>query len=161
MEGLKLPVNERKTRCLRCPEDMFDFLGYRVGRIHRPTGKGSYTGIRPTKASVQSICRKVSELTTPRYGPLSPDHGGTLNRTSRWANYFSPGMSARPHSAVNQHASGLRMALSKAQVRSGSYVARRTRAGRVRLVHLTGRQSSEREGISLRKPGCVEISLSV
>ncbi len=45
MAGLKLPVNERKTRCLRCPEDKFDFLGYRIGRIHRPTGKGSYIDI--------------------------------------------------------------------------------------------------------------------
>ena len=27
--GLKLAVNERKTRCLRCPEEAFEFLGYR------------------------------------------------------------------------------------------------------------------------------------
>ena len=32
MNGLKLPVNEEKTRCLRCPEEAFEFLGYRIGR---------------------------------------------------------------------------------------------------------------------------------
>ena len=58
MAGLKLAINERKTRCLRSPEEAFEFLGYRIGRIHRPTGKGSYIGTRPGKASVQSICRR-------------------------------------------------------------------------------------------------------
>ena len=61
MDGLKLPVNERKTRCLRCPEEPMEFLGYRIGRNYRPTGKGAYLGTRPSQASVQSICRKISE----------------------------------------------------------------------------------------------------
>ena len=39
MAGLKLPVNERKTRCLRCPDEAFEFLGYRIGRNYRPTGE--------------------------------------------------------------------------------------------------------------------------
>ncbi len=68
MAGLKLPVNDRKTRCLRCPEEAFEFLGYRIGRNYRPTGKGSYIGTQPSKASVQSICRRISEMTTPRHG---------------------------------------------------------------------------------------------
>lgn len=46
MEGLKLPINEEKTRCLRCPEEAFEFLGYRIGRNYRPHGKGSYIGTR-------------------------------------------------------------------------------------------------------------------
>ena len=37
--GLKLTVNERKTRCLRCPEEPLEFLGYRIGRNYRPYGK--------------------------------------------------------------------------------------------------------------------------
>ena len=39
MEVLKLPVNERKTRCLRCPEEPMEFLGYRIGRNYRPDGE--------------------------------------------------------------------------------------------------------------------------
>ena len=49
--GLKLTVNERKTRCLRCPEEPLEFLGYRIGRNYRPYGKGAYIGTRPGKAS--------------------------------------------------------------------------------------------------------------
>ena len=40
MEELKLEVNERKTRCLRCPEESLEFLGYRIGRNYRPKGEG-------------------------------------------------------------------------------------------------------------------------
>ena len=40
MDGLKLTVNTQKTRCLRCPEESFEFLGYRIGRSYRPHGKG-------------------------------------------------------------------------------------------------------------------------
>ena len=53
MGGLKLTVNEQKTRCLRCPEEPIEFLGYRIGRNYRPHGKGAYIGTRPGKASVQ------------------------------------------------------------------------------------------------------------
>ena len=44
MAGLKLPVNEGKTRCLRCPEEPLEFLGYRIGRNYRPHGKAAYIG---------------------------------------------------------------------------------------------------------------------
>ncbi len=106
MAGLKLPINERKTRCLRCPEDAFEFLGYRIGRIHRPTGKGSYTGTRPTKASVRGICRRISAMTTRRHCWQSPEVVvERLNRTmTGWANYFSLGHVSPAYSAVNRHA---------------------------------------------------------
>ena len=68
MQVLKLPINARKTRCLRCPEEPMEFPGYRLGRNYRPTGQGAYIGSRPSKASVQSICRKISEWTSPRNG---------------------------------------------------------------------------------------------
>ena len=41
MASLRLPVNERKTRCLRCPEAPLEFLGYRIGRTYRPNREGS------------------------------------------------------------------------------------------------------------------------
>ena len=40
MGGLKLTVNEQKTRCLRCPEEPIEFLGYRIGRNYRPRREG-------------------------------------------------------------------------------------------------------------------------
>ena len=39
MEQLKLPVNAQKTRCLRCPEEPLEFLGYRIGWNYRPMGR--------------------------------------------------------------------------------------------------------------------------
>ena len=47
MEKLKLEVNERKTRCLRCPQEEMEFLGYRIGRNYRRTGKGATLGPDP------------------------------------------------------------------------------------------------------------------
>ena len=50
--------------CARCGEDLTDTAC---------TGQGTGGGVeatRPSKASVQGICRKMSELTRPRYGYL-------------------------------------------------------------------------------------------
>ena len=52
-----------KTRCLRCPEESLEFLGYRIGWNYRPTDGSRYIGTRPSKASVQSICRRISGQT--------------------------------------------------------------------------------------------------
>ena len=102
----ELRINEQKTRCLRCPEESFEFLGYRIGRNYRPNGKGAYIGTRPSKASVQGICRKMSELTRPRYGYLPV--GEIVNRLNRamsgWANYFHLGQVAPAYKAVDKHA---------------------------------------------------------
>ena len=143
--GLKLAVNERKTRCLRCPQEAFEFLGYRIGRFHRLTGKRSYIGTRPGKASVQSICRKISEMTTRHYGLLASEVVvERLNRTiTGWANYFSLGHVSPAYRAVNQHAVGrLRQWLcQKHKVKTGKSV--RFSDQRLQdvygLVHLTRR----------------------
>ena len=126
MDGLKLPINERKTRCLRCPEEAFEFLGYRIGRNYRPHGKGSYIGTQPSKASVQGICRKVSDMTAKEYGWLTPEvMVESLNRTIvGWANYFSLGQVSPAYSAVNRHAAKrLRQWLCrKHQTKTGMYM---------------------------------------
>ena len=106
MARLKLPVNERKTRCLRCPKEPLEFLGYRIGRNFRPGGKGAYIGTRPSKASVRSICREISELTRPRHGHLPVEEiVGRLNRSmTGWANYFSLGQVNTAYKAIDRHA---------------------------------------------------------
>ena len=126
MEVLKLPVNAQKTRCVRCPEEPIVFLGYRIGLNHRPTGKGSYIGTRPDKASVQSICRKISAQTAPRFGLKDEDWMvDRLNRmVSGWANYFRLGQVSPAYRAVDAHAvKRLRQWLCrKHKVKSGKYV---------------------------------------
>ena len=93
MRRLKLPMNAEKTRCCRVPEESMTFLGYRIGRNHRPVTGAAYIGTRPSRASVRSICRRVSELTTRRDVRLSP--GVVVARLNRvltgWANYFTLG----------------------------------------------------------------------
>ena len=93
MDELKLPINEQKTRCLRCPDEAIEFLGYRIGRNYRRDGKGTTIGTRPSQASVQSICRRISEQTAKRYGLMEAEERvQRLNRMlSGWANYFHLG----------------------------------------------------------------------
>ena len=126
MAGLKLPVNERKTRCLRCPEGAFEFLGYRIGRVYRPTGKGSYIGTRPSKASVQRISRRISAMTARKHGWQSPEvMVKRLNRTMvGWAHYFSLGHVSPAYTAVNRQAvRRLRQWLGrKYRTKSGNFV---------------------------------------
>ena len=127
MTKLKLRVNARKTRCLRCPDEPFEFLGYRIGWTYRRTGRGRYIGTRPSTESVQSICRRISEATAARYGLLSMDQMvGRLNwMMSGWANYFTQGQVSPAYAAIDRHATRrLRQwARRKHKMKSGTYVS--------------------------------------
>ena len=148
MEQLRLPVNATKTRCLRSPEEPVEFLGYRIGRNYSRNGGRAYIGTRPSKASVRSIRRTISELTAARYGLLEPELVvGRLNRAMLgWANYFRLGQVSPAYRAVDAHArERLREWLCrKHKVRSGKYV--RFSDVRLRedhgLVCLSGRTAS-------------------
>ena len=126
MKRLKLPINAEKTRCCRIPETSMTFLGYRIGRNYRRDTGRAYIGTRPSPASVQSICRRVSELTTRRDGLLPPgDVVARLNRLlTGWANYFILGQVSPAYAAIDRHATRrLRQWLCrKHKVRSGPYV---------------------------------------
>ena len=102
------------------------FLGYRIGRNYRRDTGRAYIGTRPSPSSVQSICRRVSDLTTPRHGRLSPQVVvARLNRLlTGWANYFTLGQVSPAYEAVDRHATRrLRQWLSrKHKVRSGREV---------------------------------------
>ena len=126
MTRLKLTMNAEKTRCCRLPEDSMTFLGYRIGRNYRPSTGAAYIGTRPSRESVGSICRRVSELTTRRDGLLPPEEVvARLNRLlTGWANYFILGQVSPAYAAIDRHATRrLRQWLCrKHQVRSGQYV---------------------------------------
>ncbi len=126
MERLKLPVNVRKTQCIRCPENPIEFLGYRIGWNYRPTDGSRYIGTRPSKASVQSIGRRISEQTGRRYvGWSAEEVVERLNRMlSGWANYFDLGQVSPAYKAVDRHATRrLRQWFRRRhKVRSGGYV---------------------------------------
>ena len=126
LKRLKLPINAEKTRCCRVPEEPMTFLGYRIGRNYRRDTGRAYIGTRPSPASIQSICRRVSELTASRYGLLEPEVVvGRINRLlTGWANYFTLGQVSPAYAAIDQHATRrLRQWLCrKHKVRSGKSV---------------------------------------
>ena len=125
MAAIKLPINERKTRCLHCPQESFVFLGYRIGWNYRLNGQ-AYIGTRPSPASVQSVCRKISEQTSCRYGQMDTQClVKRLNRIlSGWSNYFQLGQVSPAYHAVDRHATRrLRQWLCrKHKVKVGKYV---------------------------------------
>ena len=51
MERLRLPVNARKTCCIRVPEESLEFFMYRVGRNYRRDTDREYIGTRPRAGS--------------------------------------------------------------------------------------------------------------
>ncbi len=126
LERLKLPMNAEKTRCCRLPEESMTFLGYRIGRNYRRDTGRAYIGTRPSQSNVQSICRRVSELTTRRNGPLSPPVVvARINRLlTGWANYFTLGQVSPAYAAIDRHATRrLRQWLCrKHKVQLGKYV---------------------------------------
>ncbi len=126
MERLRVPINAAKTRSMRVPEEPLEFLGYRIGRNYRPTTGQAYIGTRPSRSSVVSVCRRISELTHRRYGLL--DSETVVRRLNRvmtgWANYFQLGQVSPAYEAVDEHAiRRLRQWLCrKHKVRAGKYV---------------------------------------
>jgi len=126
MGVLKLPVNARKTRCLRCPEEPFEFLGYRIGWNWRRTNGSRYVGNRPSKASVQDICHRISEKTDRKSVWMDTEAKvAELNRMiSGWANYFSLGQVSPAYKSIDRHTTRRlrRWLCHKHKVKSGRYV---------------------------------------
>ena len=126
VERLRLPINVTKTRSMRVPEEPLEFLGYRIGRNYRRDTGRAYIGTCPSRSSVVSVCRRISELTHRRYGLL--DQGTVVRRLNRvltgWANYFQLGQVSPAYQAVDEHAiRRLRQWLCrKHKVRAGKYV---------------------------------------
>ena len=126
MGRLKLTINAEKTRYCRVPEDSIEFLGYRIGRNYRPQTGRAYIGTRPSAASVQSICRRISELTTRRDGFLPTEV--VVERLNRlltgWANYFTLGQVRPAYAAIDRHATRRlrRWLRRKHKVQSGGLV---------------------------------------
>ena len=126
MAHLKLPVNLQKTRCLRCPDEALEFLGYRIGTNYRHGRGETYIGTRPSRSSVHNICRQVSEQTARRYGAMDSEQMiMRLNRMlSGWANYFCLGQVSTAYAAVDAHTCRRlrRWLCRKHKVSSGKYV---------------------------------------
>ena len=114
-----------------------------------PAGHGA-RGTRPSQSSVQSICRRVSELTTRRNGPLSPPVVvERINRlrpvgrtTSRW------GRSARLTLRLTHATSG---SVASTRCSSGNTCASRMSEARVR-AHPPCSANGELSAKAVREP---------
>ena len=106
MRQLKLTVNEVKTRLCRVPDESVDFLGYTIGRCYSSRTGRAYIGTRPSRKSVQRICRQISEMTSRRWLLLdAEDRVSRINRLLRgWSNYFCLGPVSKAHRGVDAHA---------------------------------------------------------
>lgn len=105
MGGLKLTVNEEKTRVCRIPQGHFDFLGYTFGRCYsRKTGR-AYLGTRPSKKSIRRLLATISAETDRRWtGRNSVYQVERLNRKLRgWANYFCLGPVSQAYQIIDAH----------------------------------------------------------
>jgi RNA-directed DNA polymerase len=106
MQKLKLTVNETKTRLCRVPEESVDFLGYTLGRCYSTQTGRAYLGTRPSRKSIQRLCREVSEMTSRRWLLLDVENRvDRLNRLLRgWSNYFCLGPVSKAYRSVDWHA---------------------------------------------------------
>lgn len=123
LSGMKLPINKRKTRCLRCPDDAFELLEYLIGRNYRYRRKGSYIG---SLARQGGRSEQISGLTEKRsVGRPTEAVVVDLNRAiTGWTKYFSLGQISPVYRTVNYHAEmRLRRWLClKHRVKTGEYV---------------------------------------
>lgn len=106
IEGLKLTVNERKTRQCSLPAETFTFLGFTFGeQVSWRTGR-RYLAPAPSRIKVRSICEKISELTNSRTTWRDPEQVVvSVNRLlSGWGNYFRIGYTTGAWQVVQEHA---------------------------------------------------------
>jgi RNA-directed DNA polymerase len=105
MGGLKLTVNEAKTRLCHSPDEPFNFLGYTIGRCYWWKTGGAYIGVRPSDKKILGLNQEIHEQTERRWLWLEPEEMvGRLNRlVGGWANYFCLGTVTTAYRRVTAH----------------------------------------------------------
>ena len=104
MTGLKLTLNEAKTKLRDARRESFDFLGYTFGPHYYRKDGHWYLGASPSKKSVARLRRKVTEVLAPGNKGTWQEVRDRLNSILRgWSSYFSYGTRLQAYRAIDNH----------------------------------------------------------
>ena len=100
--GMKLRVNQEKTRVVDARRQPFDFLGYTFGPCYAARSSAVYLGAKPSKGRIKRLYGKTREqLSRGNNEPLE-DVVDSLNRMLvGWSQYFSYGTLSKAYRTVD------------------------------------------------------------
>jgi len=102
--GMKLQVNQEKTRVVNAIREPFDFLGYTFGMCYRPGSRKSYLGARPSKKRIQRFSATIREyLQRGNQTPLQEVVATLNSKLMGWAKYFSYDTVSRAYRTIDYH----------------------------------------------------------
>jgi RNA-directed DNA polymerase len=102
--GLKLTLNEAKTRICDARKEFFRFLGFELGPLMDRRLRRRYLGARPSKQAMERVRETVSKLLDRRRTERWSDIRDELNRyLCGWANYFAYGSPHQSFRLVDIH----------------------------------------------------------
>lgn len=108
MSGLKLTINEEKTRVCRLPEEKFDFLGYTFSRLYSMRTGKFYIGTRPSRKSLKRLTEEIHIQTSRSNG--WQEAGEMVSRVNRklrgWSNYFQVGAVSKAYKYIDKYTTG-------------------------------------------------------
>lgn len=102
--GLKLTLNEAKTRLCNAWKESFRFLGYELGPLMNRRTWRRYLGARPSKKAMERVRERVSEILWRGRVEAWDTIKIELNQfLSGWANYFAYGSPQKHFRLVDIH----------------------------------------------------------
>jgi RNA-directed DNA polymerase len=100
--GMKLRMNQEKTRVVDASRQPFDFLGYTFGPCYGVRSPEVYLGVRPSKTRIKRLYGKVREhLSSANTDPLEEVMTMLNSMLVGWAQYFSYGTLTKAYRAVD------------------------------------------------------------
>jgi len=100
--GMKLRMNQEKTRVVNAWRQPFDFLGYTFGPCYAVRSPDVYLGAKPSKTRIKRLYGKVREHLSRSNTDPYEEVIATLNwMLAGWAQYFSYGTLTRAYRAVD------------------------------------------------------------
>jgi group II intron reverse transcriptase/maturase len=102
LAGLRLRLNEKKTRVVDAREESFNFLGYTIQAVKNPKTGKTFPLIHPSKKAMAKIKREIKALTCRRNLALPTEVVvEELNKVVRgWVGYFYYGHCTRDLSRI-------------------------------------------------------------